>query len=61
MNAIYEEIGEDAPTVQYVGAYMATVTARCLKCSYEADWNLMKKDRLGDSKELWDACLRPSR
>jgi hypothetical protein len=52
VEAFYKEIGEDAPTVQYVGAYTAAVTARCLKCSYEVDWNVFKKDTLRDSKGI---------
>jgi hypothetical protein len=55
MNFTYEEIGEDAPAIQTVGLFVAVVTARCLKCSYEVDWYNFKKDKLRDSKNL--SCL----
>lgn len=54
MNPVYEEIAEDAPAVQYVGAYIARVTARCLKCSYEADWATFRKNNLCDGRKIID-------
>lgn len=50
MSSVYEEIGEDVPIVQHLGLYVAVVTARCLKCSYEVEWYAFKKDKLRDSK-----------
>jgi len=48
-DSVYEEIPKDAPKINYVGQWNATVTARCVKCSYEVDRTAVQKDRR-DSK-----------
>jgi hypothetical protein len=58
LNPVYEEIAEDAPAVQYVGAYIARVTARCLKCSYETDWATFRKNNLCDGRKTVDLIHR---
>jgi len=34
------------------GHYSATVSARCVACSYEVGWNDVEKDKMLDSKEF---------
>jgi hypothetical protein len=37
----------------YQGHYSATVSARCISCSYEVGWNDVEKDRLLDSEHFF--------
>jgi len=36
----------------YQGHYSATVSARCIACSYEVGWNDVEKDKLLDSQDI---------
>lgn len=38
------------------GHYSATVSARCIKCSYEVGWNDVEKDRLLDRGGIYGNC-----
>jgi hypothetical protein len=38
---------------RYQGHYSATVSARCIKCSYEVGWSEVEKDRILDIKGIY--------